>query len=633
MRGPSAAPVVRKSGPPDEPIPTSRRPTRAIVIGAGIAGLTAARALRDHHVDVVVVEARSRVGGRVWTEQGIDLGAHWIHGTEGNPVAAFAHEHGLQTLYVGGDSTYTGGWHPLSLFGPDGRSLSSEEKLEGLLFVDEVRDLIEALRREIAASGGADVSVAEAVARVLGHRELTAQQRAHLEWHFRLLSRDDWAAGAESLSLLSWDDGYEVYGYGDSVFIDGMQALPERLASGLDIRFDHVVERIEYGKGVRVFTSRGMLSGDVAIVSLPSGVLKGSSVIFDPPLPDAKQRAIQRIGVGTLAKIVLEFSEPFWPKNQYAFGYVSEPIQAEPTLVINLWKTHRLPALMLTVGGELGSHIEAGTDSDALSLGTRIVRRLFGEAASQPTNVIVTRWSLDPFARGAYSYMAVGASPADIEAIAQPVDKCLFFAGEATVRSHWACVHGAYVSGLREAARLTGDVRILPARHFTENRRWRDMLQRADRFFNLVNRNLDSDEIDFRFSVLGQSAVFASVPSQDLRVLATMFERKQYVDGETICSAGEPATCMYAVAAGEVEVYLPGAEAALATMRVPDVVGEYGMFRQAGRTATLIAKGPTVVLALDYHRFKRFLMAFPESLMALMTRTVERLQDLQSSSR
>jgi hypothetical protein len=213
------------------------------------------------------------------------------------------------------------------------------------------------------------------------------------------------------------------------------------------------------------------------------------------------------------------------------------------------------------------------------------------------------------------------------------VNKCLFFAGEATVRSHWACVHGAYVSGLREAARLTGDVRILPARHFTENRRWRDMLQRADRFFNLVNRGFDSDEIDFRFSVLGQSAVFASVPSQDLRVLATMFERKHYVDGETICSAGEPATCMYAVAAGEVEVYLPGAEAALATMRVPDVVGEYGMFRQAGRTATLIARGDTVVLAIDYHRFKRFLMAFPESLMALMTRTVERLQDVQSSLR
>ena len=140
MRRPSASPVVRRSGPPDEPLPTSRRPTRVIVIGAGIAGLAAARALREHHVDVSVVEARDRVGGRVWTNGGIDLGAHWIHGTEGNPVTTFAHEHGLQTLYVGGDSTYTGGWHPILLFGADGRSLSQEDKQEGLLFVDEVRD-------------------------------------------------------------------------------------------------------------------------------------------------------------------------------------------------------------------------------------------------------------------------------------------------------------------------------------------------------------------------------------------------------------------------------------------------------------------------------------------------------------
>ncbi len=134
-------------------MPTSRRPTRVVVVGAGIAGLAAARALREQHVDVVVVEARKRVGGRVWTEAGVDLGAHWIHGTEGNPITTFAREKGLQTQYVGGDSTYTGGWDPLLLCNSDGHVLTHEEKQQGLLFVDETRDALEALRRQIAATG------------------------------------------------------------------------------------------------------------------------------------------------------------------------------------------------------------------------------------------------------------------------------------------------------------------------------------------------------------------------------------------------------------------------------------------------------------------------------------------------
>src|SRR5262245_8912313 len=100
----------------------SRRPSRVLVVGAGVAGLAAARALRDQHVDVVVLEARDRIGGRIWTIDEIDLGAHWIHGTEGNPVTTFSRERNLSTLYVGGDSTYTGGWAPLALSDRHGRT-------------------------------------------------------------------------------------------------------------------------------------------------------------------------------------------------------------------------------------------------------------------------------------------------------------------------------------------------------------------------------------------------------------------------------------------------------------------------------------------------------------------------------
>jgi monoamine oxidase len=614
----------------------ARRPGSVVVVGAGVAGLAAARALADAGVRVAVVEGRERVGGRVWTEGGVDLGAHWIHGTEGNPFAGLAHRQGLSTLFVGGDSTYTGGWQPLTLHGPDGAALSEAEKQQSILFVDGVREELEALRRRIATHGEPDLSFRAALSQVLAEQRLTPAERSHLDWHITMLARDDWAAGADELSLLHWDEGYEVYGYGDSVFADGMQAVAEGLAAGLDVRLGHEVSRIEHGSaGVRVVTSRGPVEADAAIVTLPLGVLKAGAVAFAPGLPDRKRRAIERLGMGQATKIVLRFETPFWPKEQYVFGYLSADRDSHPTTVLNLWKSHRRPALVLLVGGPRAVEMESWDDARTRDWGMNVVRHLFGAGAPDPVSVTATRWASDPFSRGAYAYIAVGSSPEDIAALAEPVGSTLLFAGEATARSHWACVHGAYVSGLREAARLIGDTSILPARHFTENRRWREMLQRADRFFNVVGRGVDESEVEVRLRVLGQSAVFASVPTADLRVLATMFETRAYAAGGRICSAGEPAVCMYAVQAGEVEVRLPGSdgEATVAIMRAGDIVGEYGMFRPEGRTATLVARGDTTVLLLDYPRFKRFLMAFPESMLALMSLTVDRLLDLQSELR
>jgi predicted NAD/FAD-dependent oxidoreductase len=415
------------------------------------------------------------------------------------------------------------------------------------------------------------------------------------------------------------------------VFAHGLQSVAERLARDLDVRLGAVVERIEHGPGgVRVHTARGAFAADAAVVTLPLGVLKAGAVEFDPPLPERKRQAIARLGMGALTKVALTFAEPFWPPEQYVFGYVSGRVDEHPTTVVNMWKSHRVPALVLHIGGDRGREIERWPERRAREWALGVLGELFGEVP-EPRSVVTTRWDADPFSRGAYSYVAVGATPEDIEALAEPVGERLLFAGEATVRTHWACAHSAYVSGLREAARLTGDAGILPARQFTENRRWREMLQRANRFFDVVGRQVPAAEVDARVAVLRRGPVFASVPVGDLRILATMFERRTLADGELLCTAGEAAACMYTVASGTVEVLLAAESRPVAEVGPGGVVGEYGLFIGGARTATLRARGATGVLTLDYQRLKRFLMAFPESLMALMALTVKRLHERQSS--
>lgn len=422
-----------------------RMSQHVIVIGAGLAGLAAARELQNHGYQVVVLEGRDRIGGRLWTstkwaDVPLDMGASWIHGLDGNPLTDLAKRAGAQVIETSYESN--------RIYDVDGKELAEAKDRR----LDRLR---EQLQQAIEASQDADqdISLRQVIDRLLDRLGRDVETQQLLNFIASSTLEQEYAGSVEKMSA-HWFDSAEDFEGEDGLFPAGYHQIVKFLADGLKIETNQIVRRIEWNKKqVRVTTSAGDYTADRIVMTLPLGVLKSGRVEFSPPLPEAYRSAIAKLDMGVLNKCYLRFPRVFWPDDVDWLECITAN-HGEWVEWVSFARAINAPVLLGFNAADRGREIEAWTDQQIVASAMATLRHLFGPDIPEPTDYQLTRWATDPMALGSYSYNPIGADPRLRRQLAKPIADKLYLAGEATDHEYFGTAHGAYLSGLRAAEQI-----------------------------------------------------------------------------------------------------------------------------------------------------------------------------------
>jgi monoamine oxidase len=313
-------------------------PGTVLVIGAGFAGLAAARALVDAGRDVIVLEARDRTGGRAHTVpfggSVADLGPSWIHGVTNNPIVQLAAEAGVEPIAFDYDNEIGGSKKAWSFF--------------------------DDLTKRALGAGNAE---ARLLAELLPDNLDTTQQ-----WAVSVEVSNEFGADASELAIAALDEGKAIRG-GDALLDKGYGAITDYLATGLDIRLEWVVSEIEYGnEGVFVYSADGaQLRADLAVVTLPVGVLRAANVEFTPPLPSDKVDALAGLGSGLLDKLWLSFDDVFWDTEADVINWIDPQNPGLWPFWVNGYKSFGLPVLLAFNGGGVAREVADWSEDEVVA--------------------------------------------------------------------------------------------------------------------------------------------------------------------------------------------------------------------------------------------------------------------------
>lgn len=417
-----------------------------LVIGAGMAGLTAARTLAEAGLRVTVLEARDRVGGRIFTQRSgnevIELGAEFIHGRPPE-LWAIVNEAGLET------------------YGRDGAQFCFEDSqlAESGSNLGNAFHLLDGLEDY----SGPDLSFAQ----YLDTLSASPDERQSILGYVEGFN----AADSREISIISLgvqqkaeeSIGGGIIGYGVRRGYNSIaDFLTQRIAhDNGTIHLDTTVRELNWRAGnVEAITTSGSFTAQQCIVTLPLGVLQNQSVAITPT-PEPILAAASKMRMGQASRITLAFREPFWkhlphPPNlenlSFLFSFEKMPrvwwtSHPEPGNTITGWLGGPRSAQLNNLGNDQLADHTCATLAEIFSINPTALRQSL-------LCCFHHNWQSDPFSLGAYSYVAAGGIDAP-QRMTQPLNNTLFFAGEHTdTTGHWGTVHAAVRSGLRAAAQI-----------------------------------------------------------------------------------------------------------------------------------------------------------------------------------
>jgi len=442
-----------------------------VVVGAGVAGLAAAQRLTEAGATTVVLEARGRIGGRIHTVRDdrtpipIELGAEFVHGSAPE-VVDIARQRNLVVCDIHGER-----W-------------SAERGKLKPMDDDDFWKQLERVMRRLDPDRTPDRSFQEFLDGKPGGASLARERRIAGEYVEGFHAAD--LARVSARALADGGAPEDEEGARQARILDGYDQVPLALAASVSsVRLGHVVHEIAWEPGAvevryaRAGNGVSAVAARAAIITVPLGVLQQdngpSAIAFTPDVSDTR-RAANQLAMGTVARIVLLFREPFWNSQAMkrktggrSLGELSF-LHSSDDDVPTWWTAGPVRATTLVgwAGGPKATRLVTRGSAEVEARAVASIGRLFGLRRRRVESLIEDcwyhDWHADPFSLGAYSYAVVGGSTA-AKRLARPVAGTLFFAGEAAVgEGRTGTVHGAIGTGYRAAASVLSVLRLTTKR-------------------------------------------------------------------------------------------------------------------------------------------------------------------------